>query len=102
MSNKGVCKTAPVTLSTSDRLEKNMARDPLLVTAVDKETVTVQKVLHSRPPDGVPPKINLQKFRIAEKFLYVPLHRRRSIPPTRPPDGPRRQACRGGMGARAA
>ena len=57
-------------------LSKHEARNPLLVTSVEKEKVVVQKMLHSTPQHGVPPKIVSQKMRIDEKFLYVPPHRR--------------------------
>ena len=57
-------------------LSKHEARDPLLVTSVEKEKVVVQKMLHSTPQHQAPPKIVSQKMRIDEKFLYIPPHKR--------------------------
>ena len=81
----------------SDR-DKHTARDPLLVTAVEEQKVTVQKVLHSTPLHKDPPKITSQKLRIEEKFLYVPPHRKRGISPRSAEDS----WWRGGGRARAA
>ena len=57
-------------------LSKHVARNPLLVTNVEKKKVEVQKVLHTTSHHQVPPRIVSQKMRIDERFLYVPPHRR--------------------------
>ena len=57
-------------------LSKHAARNPLLVTNVEKKKVEVQKVLHSTSQHQVPPRIVSQKMRIDERFLYVPPHKR--------------------------
>ena len=56
--------------------DKHTARNPMLVTAVDGQKVSVQRVLHSTPLHKDPPKITSQELKIDEKFLYVPPHRR--------------------------
>ena len=40
--------------------------------------VTVQRMLHTEPTSGSPPKIMAEKMVVEERFLYTPLHRRRA------------------------
>ena len=54
--------------------DKHTSRNPLLVTAVDGQKVSVQR--HSTPLHKDPAKITSQELKIDEKFLYVPPHRR--------------------------
>ena len=51
---------------------KSTARDLLLVTAVNDSKLTIQKVLDSSPHYEAALKINSQKLRIQDKFLYAP------------------------------
>ena len=57
--------------------DKHTARDPFLVTVVEDSKVTMQKVLHSSHLHKAAPRINSQKLRIDEKFLYAPPASRR-------------------------
>ena len=80
--------------------DKHAARDPLLVTAVEGQKVSVQKVLHSTPLHKDPPKITSQKLKIEEKFLYVPPHRKGGISPGSAGDSWWRGGGRVGMAER--
>jgi hypothetical protein len=40
--------------------------------------VTVQRMLHTEPTSGSPPKIMAEKMVVEERFLYTPPHRRRA------------------------
>ena len=57
-------------------LSKHAARNPLLVTDIEKGKVGVHKMLRSTPHHQIPPRIVSQKMHIEERFLYVPPHKR--------------------------
>ena len=56
--------------------DKHKARNPLLVTRVNKDLVTVHNVLHSDPQHKVAPNIQIKERNIEERFLYIPPHKR--------------------------
>ena len=55
---------------------KHTARQPFLVTNVDAEKVTMQKMANVDGPSTAPPRITSYKKRVDPKFLYIPPHRR--------------------------
>ena len=57
-------------------LSKHVARDPLVVTSVDKDKVGVYKMLHSTAQHRAPPRLDYRRMEIDERFLYVPPHKR--------------------------
>jgi hypothetical protein len=57
---------------------KHTARSPLLVTGAEGNEVTVQRMLHTEPKSGSPPKIMAEKMVVEERFLYTPPHKRRA------------------------
>ena len=60
--------------------DKNTARDPILVIDVDKDHVVGNKIRHATSSHVTAPRITSNKIRLDPKFLYVPPHRRNSVP----------------------
>ena len=55
---------------------KHKARDPFLVTKVEPEKVTMQKMAHVDRPSTALPRITSYIKKVDPKFLYIPPHKR--------------------------